>query len=105
MDVLSRIKELQTTQGISTYELAKKSGIAVNTIYNWYRLSYSPTLDTLQILCEKGFGITMAQFFAMNDEIVVATPEMMEMFYNWTMLNDEQKEAVRIMIASYKKNK
>ena len=105
MDVLSRIKELQTTQGISTYELAKKSGIAVNTIYNWYRLNYSPTLDTLQILCEKGFGITMAQFFAMNDEIVVATPEMMEMFHNWTMLNDEQKEAVKIMIASYKKNK
>ena len=105
MDVLSRIKELQTTQGISTYELAKKSGIAVNTIYNWYRLNYSPTLDTLQILCEKGFGITMAQFFAMNDEIVVATPEMMEMFHNWTMLNDEQKEAVRIMIASYNKKK
>lgn len=103
MDVLSRIKELQTTQGISAYELAKKSGIAVNTIYNWYRLNYSPTLDTLQILCEKGFGITMAQFFAMNDEIVVATPELMEMFHNWTMLNDEQKEAVRIMIASYKK--
>ena len=32
MDVLSRIKELQETRKLSTYELAKKSGIAVNTI-------------------------------------------------------------------------
>lgn len=104
MNVLSRIKELQKSQKLSTYMLAKKSGIAVNTIYNWFRLNYSPTLDSLQLICEKGFEISLAQFFVSSNEIIISnnSPEISEMMKNWSMLSNEQKEAVRVMIASYK---
>lgn len=106
MDILLRIKELQKSQKLSTYMLAKKSGIAVNTIYNWFRLNYSPNLDSLKLLCEKGFEISLAQFFVSEDEIIISNnaPEVSEMMKNWSMLSNEQKEAVRMMIASYKKS-
>ena len=106
MDILSRIKELQKSQNLSTYMLAKKSGIAVNTIYNWFRLNYAPTVDSLKLLCEKGFEISLAQFFVSSDEIVIKnnSPEISEMMKNWSMLTIEQKNAVRMMIASYIKS-
>ncbi|MBR1925597.1 MAG: helix-turn-helix transcriptional regulator [Clostridia bacterium] len=102
MDVLSRIKELQSTRHISTYELAKRSGVAVNTIYNWERLNYSPTLDTLELICEKGFGISLAQFFSIGNEVIVADKDMLEMLEGYQMLSDKQKDAVKTVILSYK---
>ena len=106
MDILSRIKELQKINNLSTYKLAQKTGIAVNTIYNWFRLNYSPTLDSLKLLCEKGFEISLSQFFVSKDEIVISnkSPEFNDMMKNWSMLSKEQKEAVKIMIASYLKS-
>lgn len=87
---------------MSVYELADRSGIARNTIYNWYSKNYCPTLDTLQIVCEKGFDMSLAEFFAMDSELIVATPETKEMFQMYSTLTDVQKQAVKQMILSYK---
>lgn len=62
MDILKRIKDIRETRNVSVYELAKKSGIAHNTIYRWYNMNYTPTLETLQVLCEKGFEMSLQNF-------------------------------------------
>ena len=78
MDILQRIKDVREVRKMSVYELAKKSGISHNTIYRWYNMNYTPTLETLQILCEKGFEISLAEFFAVDWDMIPATPDLKE---------------------------
>ena len=68
MDILKRIEELRKIKNISVYELAKRCGIARNTIYRWYSKNYQPTFSTLELICEKGFGITIQEFLGINEQ-------------------------------------
>ena len=88
---------------MSVYELAEKCNISKNTIYRWYTKNYTPTLDTLQIICEKGFEMDLVEFFAVDCKLVPATPDIMELINIWTSLNNTQKQAVKQIILSYKK--
>ena len=51
-----------------------------------------PSIATLEAIC-RGFGISMAQFFAEN-EMVELTPQTRELFECWRSLTSEQKEGV-----------
>ena len=102
MDILQRIKDVREARKISVYELAKKSGISHNTIYRWYNMNYTPTLETLQILCEKGFEISLAEFFAVDCDMIPATPDLKEIAEIWTTLDAKQKEVIKQIILSYK---
>ncbi len=101
MDILKRITQLREIKGISIYELANKSGIAKNTIYRWYSKNYTPTLDTLQVICEKGLEISLVEFFAVDTELLPVTPEFKELYDLWINLNDTQKQAIKQIIISY----
>lgn len=101
MDILQRIEDIRKSKNLSIYELAEKSGIARNTIYRWYSKNYYPNLDTLQILCEKGFNISLAEFFALDDNIANITPEIKELLKLWTTLTDKQKQAILQIMHSY----
>lgn len=103
MDILQRITNIRKSQGISIYELAKRSGIAKNTIYRWYMKNYTPTLDSLKIICEKGFNISLSEFFATDGDFVAVTPEIKELVEIFTTLSPEQKQAIKQVILSYKK--
>lgn len=103
MDILQRITDIRKAQGISVYELAKRSGIAKNTIYRWYTKNYTPTLDSLKIICEKGFNISLSEFFATDGDFIAITPELKELIDIYTTLNNEQKQAIKQVILSYKK--
>ena len=102
MDILERIKDIRETRNMLVYELARKSGIANNTIYRWYQKNYTPTLETLQIICEKGFDMSLAEFFAVDCDLIPATPDLKEIAEIWTRLDDKQKEAIKQIILSYK---
>lgn len=102
MDILKRITDIRESRGMTIYELAKRSGINKNTIYRWYDNNYTPTLDSLQVICEKGFGMSLVEFFAVDCELIPATPEIKELVEIWTTLNDVQKEAIKQIIKSYK---
>ena len=69
MDILQRIKEIRESRSMSVYELAAKCNISKNTIYRWYTKNYTPTLDTLQIICEKGFNMQLVEFFAVDCDL------------------------------------
>jgi transcriptional regulator with XRE-family HTH domain len=61
---LTRIKELCDKRGWSVYKLAKESEISYSTLNNLFNRNNTPSLPTLERICEDGFGITLSQFFA-----------------------------------------
>ena len=55
--------------------------------------------STLEAIC-RGFGITLAQFFAEGD-MVELTPELKELFDNWLTLTAEQKQATLTIVRAF----
>lgn len=91
MDLLSRLKQLLDERGWTEYRLAVQCGLAQSTIGNIYRRNTTPSLATLETICN-GFGISMAQFFAEGD-LIEATPEVKALFDVWSTLTPDQREA------------
>lgn len=87
MDTHERLRQLLNERGWTEYRLAKNCGLSESTIANIYRRNTVPSLSTLEAIC-KGFGITMAQFFA-EGEMVEINPELKELFENWVNLTPE----------------
>lgn len=74
MDILPRMKQLLDERGWTEYRLSVQCGLSQSTIGNIIRRNTTPSLSTMETIC-KGFGISMAQFFAEND-LVEVTPEI-----------------------------
>ena len=89
-NVLEEIKRLSTKRNWSEYDLAKRSGLSQSTISTWYRKNQTPTIQTLDKVC-KGFGITLSQFFAEDDDLVSLTPRQRELLDNWSALSETQQ--------------
>lgn len=100
MDILQRIEELRKAKNISIQELAKKCGISRNAIYLWYNKNYQPTIGTLELICEKGFGITIQEFFGITDKSNL-THEQIDLLNRWSMLTDKQKQSLLQIIDNY----
>ena len=100
MDILKRIEELRKIKNISVYELAKRCGIARNTIYRWYSKNYQPTFSTLELICEKGFGITIQEFLGINEQSKL-TQEQTNLLKQWSLLTEKQKESLLQVIDNY----
>ena len=103
MDTHERLRQLLNERGWTEYRLAKNCGLSESTIANIYRRNTVPSLATLEAIC-KGFGITMAQFFA-EGEMVEISPELKELFENWGNLTPEQKKAANQMLKAMNKDK
>lgn len=100
MDILKRIEELRKIKNISVYELAKRCGIARNTIYRWYSKNYQPTFSTLELICEKGFGITIQEFLGINEQFKLSQ-EQLDLLNKWSLLTEKQKESLLQIIDNY----
>ena len=103
MDTHERLRQLLKERGWTEYRLAKNCGLSESTIANIYRRNTVPSLATLEAIC-KGFGITMAQFFA-EGEMVEISPELKELFENWVNLTAEQKKAANQMLKAMNNDK
>ena len=103
MDTHERLRQLLNERGWTEYRLAKNCGLSESTIANIYRRNTVPSLATLEAIC-KGFGITMAQFFA-EGEMVEINPELKELFENGVNLTPEQKKAANQMLKAMNKDK
>ena len=103
MDTHERLRQLLNERGWTEYRLAKNCGLSESTIANIYRRNTVPSLATLETIC-KGFGITMAQFFA-EGEMVEISPELKELFENCVNLTPEQKKAANQMLKAMNNDK
>lgn len=96
MEIHARIKQLLAERGWTEYRLSRECGLAQTTIGNLVRRNTLPSIATLETIC-KGFGISMAQFFAEGDMLEV-TPELKEVFDCWVSLTPDQKKAALAML-------
>ena len=96
MDTKVRLEKLLHERNWTKYTLAKESGLSESTIINMFARNTVPTIASLEAIC-KAFKITMSQFFA-DDEMIELSPELRELFQQWSYLSDEQKEAVMKII-------
>lgn len=91
--IIERIEQLCEQKHISRYRLAKKSGISQSSISTLLNRKSIPTIQTLEKLCA-GFDITLAQFFAKDDEIPDLTEEQKKLLKNWNALDDHSRQLV-----------
>ncbi|MBO4251049.1 MAG: helix-turn-helix transcriptional regulator [Clostridia bacterium] len=100
MSIIKKIEQMRIKRGWSVYKLAELSGLSEKCIYNWYHRNSTPTVQALEGICD-AFGITLSQLFADNNLIEVDA-EMKELFDDWLLLTQEQKQAVKVMIKTIK---
>ena len=102
MDTLQRLRQLLKERNWTVYRLAVNCDMPQSTINNIFMRNTTPSIPTLEIIC-KGFGITLAQFFA-EGEMVELSPELKELFDGWLTLTPEQKEAVTRLVHTMNKD-
>ena len=89
-DILAEITRLRLNRNWSEYQLAQHSGISQSTISTWYRKNQVPTIQTLEKVC-LGFGITLSQFLANDDDAVSLTESQKELLDCWAALTETQR--------------
>ena len=90
MDVQKRIRDLMNLRGWTDYRLAKEANLSHSTVTNMFNRNNAPTLPTLEAVC-RAFGITLAQFFAVEVDPAQLTDEQRTLFARWSSLTERQK--------------
>lgn len=96
-----KIDELRKKRGWTVYELAKQSGVASTTIYNWRDRNSSPTLALLDALCAT-LGITLLEFLTDEDDMIVVDHELRPFVEAWKQLSAKQREYLLGLMNSIK---
>ena len=97
MDVLKRIEQLRSDRGWSNYKLAQVAGVSQTTLRNMFTRNTQPSIATLESICA-GFGITLPQFFASDNEPVILDDDQKNMLETWAGLTEAQKKALLTLI-------
>ncbi|HIT05124.1 MAG TPA: helix-turn-helix transcriptional regulator [Candidatus Scybalocola faecipullorum] len=94
MDIVSKLRKLCSERGWTEYRLAKESHIAQSTISNLIHRGNSPTILTIEKICQ-AFGITVSEFFDDGSDILINdnTKRLVKIY---DQLNDTQKESLLI---------
>lgn len=100
-DVMNRLERLMKERNWTAYRLAKETGLSASTISNMFRRNTIPSIPTLETICE-AFGITLAQFFAEERNIIELTAEQKAFFDQWVDLTPRQKELLEQLIYEFK---
>lgn len=103
MDYFRKIDKMRVARGWSFYRLSQESGLSQQTFTQWMNGKTTPTLPALQAVCD-AFEISLAEFFA-EDEIIVVTPEVKELFNDWQVLTKEEKASVMAIVKNYIKKR
>ena len=86
-DVIGRIQELCDARSWSYYRLAKSSGIPYSTLNTTLHKTNVPSVPSLMKICE-GFGITLAQFFTVDDQTAKLSSDQKECLKAWQRLDE-----------------
>ena len=97
MDALERISSLREKRGWTVWKLSEESGVDQTTISAWYKKGRSPSISSLEKICE-AFGITMSQFFIDNESSTDLTEEQREMLENWSALSKNQRAIILTLV-------
>ena len=95
--IINRIRQLCERKQMSMYALSKRSGISQSSLSNLMKRGSTPSFFTLATICD-GLGITLAQFFSNDREILDMTEEQKKVLQVWGTLTDREKQAVKIYV-------
>lgn len=98
----NKIMELCSKNEISRYQLSIKTGISQSALSDIVKKKNLPTLTTLERICD-AFGITMAQFFTVDDNIPNLSEEQKDILRMWDNLKTEEKGFIKNCMESIKK--
>ena len=101
--VTQKIDRLRSERGWTVYRLSEESGVAQNTIHNWFSTDTYPLIPALEKICE-GLGITMAVFFS-DGNMVELTPVKKQLCDDFDVLTPSEQDSVLAIIKNYKNNK
>lgn len=93
MNVLERITYYRKMKNWTEYQLAEKSGLTQSTISTWYRKDMLPTIPSLEKICN-AFGITLSQFFAIDNEQFELTAIQKNLINESDRLSEEQLQSL-----------
>lgn len=88
-----RIKDLCQTRSWTVYRLSKESGITYSTLCTMLNKASAPSMGTLAKICD-GFGITMKQFFDVDDDSAALTADEKRHMMLWGQLEADNKTVV-----------
>ena len=94
-DVMGRIKELCASRSWTYYRLAKEAGIPYSSLSTMLHKAYVPSIPSLIKICN-GFGITLSQFFAIEDDTAKLTKKQRVCLEHWDQL-DEQSQTLALV--------
>ena len=100
--IAMRIKELCDVHGMTKYRLAQKTGISQTALSNMIAQKHAPTVSTLQKICD-AFGISLAQFFVINEARANLTDLQKEILDTWDELDEREREIMISFVRSLKK--
>lgn len=99
-DVLNKIQIERQKRGWTEYALAKNSELSQSTISSWYRKDLEPSLASLEKICN-GLGITLSQFFSLDEYVGGLSQEQIEIIKSWEKLSPEQRCALLNLLNSF----
>lgn len=67
----------------------------------WYRKEMTPSISSLEKICA-AFDLTLAQFFAEEEEFSVLTPDQTQLLEQWMTLSAEEKHLLLQLISHMK---
>ncbi|WP_422445273.1 helix-turn-helix domain-containing protein [Thermoanaerobacterium sp. DL9XJH110] len=102
MDIGKRLKEIRKSKTITITALSKKIGLTREYLSNIERNINTPSLQTLQKICD-ALGITLAEFFSEEERQI--PPEISSLMKEVKNLTPEQAELLARFIQTMKDQK
>ncbi|MBQ8317023.1 MAG: helix-turn-helix transcriptional regulator [Lachnospiraceae bacterium] len=78
-DVINRIKQLCKDKDLSFYRISKDSGIPQTTLTNMLNRGTTPSIYTLEKICET-MDITLSQFFDIDQAPPASQQELLTLY-------------------------
>lgn len=95
-----RIKELCDKQRITKYRLSQMTGITQTVLSRIIKKENVPTIQTLEKICT-AFNISLAQFFAHEENQPDLTVEQREIIETWNGLNPDERNRLMKIVRTF----
>lgn len=95
-----RVKELCDKQQITKYRLSQMTGVTQTVLSRIIKRENVPTIQTLEKICA-ALNISLAQFFAKDENPPDLTAEQKEIIEMWNGLSPEERERLMKIIRTF----
>ena len=95
-----RVKELCDKQQITKYRLSQMTGVTQTVLSRIIKRENVPTIQTLEKICA-ALNISLAQFFAKDENPLDLTAEQKEIIETWNGLSPEERERLMKIIRTF----